>query len=118
MVWSLPIGTPIYARAPILAVLGLAGCGEQSKPGDSAAQSDLKIVEQVQIDDNGAAVQAEADAKIDARAHVVLVWGRGWHPGVIGIVASARGDERKVIGAFHADQFKAAADVNPHRLGY
>ena len=34
-----------------------------------------------------AAVQAEADAKIDARAHVVLVWGRGWHPGVIGIVA-------------------------------
>ena len=34
-----------------------------------------------------AAVQAEADAKIDARARVVLVWGRGWHPGVIGIVA-------------------------------
>jgi hypothetical protein len=37
---------------------------------------------------------------------------------VIGIVASARGDERKVIGALHADQFKAATDVNPHRLGY
>ncbi len=38
--------------------------------------------------------------------------------GVISIVASARGDERKVIGALHADQFKAATDVNPHRLGY
>jgi hypothetical protein len=38
--------------------------------------------------------------------------------GVIGIVASARGDERKIIGALHADQFKPIADVNPHRLGY
>jgi hypothetical protein len=38
--------------------------------------------------------------------------------GVIGIVTCARGDERKVIGALHADQFKAATDVNPHRLGY
>ncbi|MBJ6121940.1 single-stranded-DNA-specific exonuclease RecJ [Sphingomonas mollis] len=34
-----------------------------------------------------AAVQVEADLRIDAQANVVLVWGRGWHPGVIGIVA-------------------------------
>ncbi|GGB20647.1 single-stranded-DNA-specific exonuclease RecJ [Sphingomonas metalli] len=34
-----------------------------------------------------AAVQAEADLAIDLGAHVVTVWGRGWHPGVIGIVA-------------------------------
>lgn len=34
-----------------------------------------------------AAVQAEADLLIDERAHVVTVWGQGWHPGVIGIVA-------------------------------
>jgi single-stranded-DNA-specific exonuclease len=34
-----------------------------------------------------AAVQAEADLKIDERSNVVLVWGHGWHPGVIGIVA-------------------------------
>jgi hypothetical protein len=37
---------------------------------------------------------------------------------VIGIVAGARRDKRKVIGALHADQFKPIADVNPHRLGY
>jgi hypothetical protein len=37
---------------------------------------------------------------------------------MIGIVASARGDERKILGALHADQFKPAADVNLHRLGY
>ncbi|SFP33408.1 single-stranded-DNA-specific exonuclease RecJ [Sphingomonas rubra] len=34
-----------------------------------------------------AAVQLEADTRIDARANVVLVAGHGWHPGVIGIVA-------------------------------
>ncbi len=34
-----------------------------------------------------AAVQAEADLRIDAAAHVVVVSGQGWHPGVIGIVA-------------------------------
>ncbi len=34
-----------------------------------------------------AAVQAEADLLIDERANVVTVWGQGWHPGVIGIVA-------------------------------
>lgn len=34
-----------------------------------------------------AIVQAEADAKIDSHANVVLIWGHGWHPGVIGIVA-------------------------------
>jgi single-stranded-DNA-specific exonuclease len=34
-----------------------------------------------------AGVQADADLRIDAGANVVLVWGHGWHPGVIGIVA-------------------------------
>ena len=45
-----------------LAVLGLAGCAEQAKPGDQAAQSDLKIVEQVQIGPDGAAVKAATGA--------------------------------------------------------
>ncbi|MFS0770689.1 single-stranded-DNA-specific exonuclease RecJ [Sphingomonas sp. 1P08PE] len=34
-----------------------------------------------------AAVQAEADMRIDPSAAVVVVAGHGWHPGVIGIVA-------------------------------
>ncbi len=34
-----------------------------------------------------AAVQAEADTRIDPAAHVAVVSGQGWHPGVIGIVA-------------------------------
>ena len=34
-----------------------------------------------------AGVQAEADLRIDAATGVVVVSGRGWHPGVIGIVA-------------------------------
>ncbi|MET0699111.1 MAG: ABC transporter substrate-binding protein, partial [Mycobacterium sp.] len=44
-----------------LLVWGLAGCN-QSKPEEGAAQSDLKIVEQVQIDQNGAEVKPEAGA--------------------------------------------------------
>ena len=32
-------------------------------------------------------MQADADLRIDVSANVVLVWGHGWHPGVIGIVA-------------------------------
>ena len=38
-----------------LAVLGIAGC-TQSKPDDSAAQTDLKIVAQMPVDQNGAEV--------------------------------------------------------------
>ncbi|MDP1026639.1 single-stranded-DNA-specific exonuclease RecJ [Sphingomonas sp. KR1UV-12] len=34
-----------------------------------------------------AAVQAEADERVDLSASVVVVGGHGWHPGVIGIVA-------------------------------
>ncbi|TFV55395.1 branched-chain amino acid ABC transporter substrate-binding protein [Mycobacterium sp. PS03-16] len=41
--------------------LGLAGCS-QSTPEEEAAQTDLKIVEQVQIDENGAEVQAAEGA--------------------------------------------------------
>ncbi|MCV7226699.1 branched-chain amino acid ABC transporter substrate-binding protein [Mycolicibacterium komossense] len=44
-----------------LLVMGIAGCN-QSKPEEGAAQSDLKIVEQVQIDQNGAEVKPEAGA--------------------------------------------------------
>jgi branched-chain amino acid transport system substrate-binding protein len=39
--------------------MGIAGCN-QSKPDEGAAQSDLKIVEQVQIDQNGAEVKPDA----------------------------------------------------------
>jgi branched-chain amino acid transport system substrate-binding protein len=41
--------------------VGIAGCN-QSKPEQGTAQSDLKIVEQVQIDQNGAEVKPEAGA--------------------------------------------------------
>ncbi|WP_167759587.1 branched-chain amino acid ABC transporter substrate-binding protein [Mycobacterium sp. PS03-16] len=44
-----------------LLALGLAGCS-QSTPEEEAAQTDLKIVEQVQIDENGAEVQAAEGA--------------------------------------------------------
>ncbi len=40
-----------------LMVLGMAGC-QQSKPEGQTSQSDLKIVEQVQIDEKGAEVKA------------------------------------------------------------
>ena len=41
-----------------LVVLGIAGCQQQSEPSeDGAAPSDLKIVEQVQIDENGTEVK-------------------------------------------------------------
>ena len=46
----------IAASSAVLAVLGIAGCN-QSKPNENSSQSDLKIVEQVQIDQNGAEVK-------------------------------------------------------------
>jgi branched-chain amino acid transport system substrate-binding protein len=49
----------IVASSVLLAVLGIAGCSKQSSSSDNSAQSDLKIVEQVQIDQNGAPVKAE-----------------------------------------------------------
>lgn len=42
-------------------VLALAGCN-QAAPEENSSQSDLKIVEQVQIDENGAEVKAAAGA--------------------------------------------------------
>jgi len=44
-----------------LIVFGVAGCN-QSSPSEDKAQSDLKIVEQIQIDQNGAEVKPEAGA--------------------------------------------------------
>ena len=44
-----------------LLVLGMAGCN-QSAPEQSASQADLKIVQQVQIDENGAEVKAAEGA--------------------------------------------------------
>lgn len=55
----------IAAAAVGIVVLGVAGCGEQSKPAGSAGAGDLKIVEQVQVDENGAPVKA-ADAGVPA----------------------------------------------------
>ena len=51
----------IAASSAVLAVLSIAGCN-QSKPNENSSQSDLKIVEQVQIDQNGAEVKPEAGA--------------------------------------------------------
>jgi branched-chain amino acid transport system substrate-binding protein len=50
-----------------LVVLGIAGCQQQAEPGEGeAAPADLKIVEQVQIDGNGAEVPPpEAAAAAD-----------------------------------------------------
>ena len=47
-----------------LVVLGIAGCSQQSQPseGEAAAPADLKIVEQVQIDENGGEVKAAEGA--------------------------------------------------------
>ena len=44
-----------------LVVLSMAGC-QQSKPQEDTAQTNLKIVEQVQIDENGAEVKAAEGA--------------------------------------------------------
>ena len=46
-------------------LLGIAGCQQQSEPTDEggAAQSDLKIVEQVQIDENGTEVKPAEGVK-------------------------------------------------------
>lgn len=52
----------IAVSAASLAVLGIAGCAEKSQTGDGAAPSDLKIVEQVQIGPDGAAVVAAESA--------------------------------------------------------
>jgi len=56
----------IAAGSALLLVLGAAGCGEQSATNDKAAPTEvatnLKIVEQVQIDQNGAEVKAQAGA--------------------------------------------------------
>ncbi|AQT80304.1 branched chain amino acid ABC transporter substrate-binding protein [Mycolicibacterium litorale] len=52
----------IVVSSVALAVLGIAGCSKQSSSNDNAAQSDLKIVEQVQIDQNGAEVKPDAGA--------------------------------------------------------
>ena len=56
------IRTLIVVSAAGLTMLGVAGCAQQSKPEDNAAGSDLKIVEQVQIDEDGAAVKPAAGA--------------------------------------------------------
>lgn len=52
----------IAASAVGLVLLGTAGCAEQPKSGDTPAQGDLKIVEQVQIGPDGAAVKAATGA--------------------------------------------------------
>ena len=44
-----------------LVVLGIAGCN-QSAPEENQSQANLKIVEQVQIDENGAEVKAAEGA--------------------------------------------------------
>ncbi|QEN13946.1 branched-chain amino acid ABC transporter substrate-binding protein [Mycolicibacterium sp. ELW1] len=53
----------IAASSALLAVIGIAGCNQQTPSnGGNASQSDLKIVEQVQIDQNGAEVKPDAGA--------------------------------------------------------
>lgn len=49
----------IAVSSMALLMLGIAGCNKQSSPSGNSAQSDLKIVEQVQIDQNGAEVKTE-----------------------------------------------------------
>ncbi len=54
-------GAQLLSVAQDLMVLGMAGC-QQSKPEEEASQTDLKIVEQVQIDDKGGEVKAAEGA--------------------------------------------------------
>ncbi|WP_319436548.1 branched-chain amino acid ABC transporter substrate-binding protein [Mycobacterium sp. RTGN5] len=50
----------IAASSALLAVFGIAGCNQQSPSnGGNSSQADLKIVEQVQIDQNGAEVKSD-----------------------------------------------------------
>ncbi|BBY67348.1 branched chain amino acid ABC transporter substrate-binding protein [Mycolicibacterium helvum] len=51
----------IAASSALLAVFGIAGCNQQSPSnGGNSSQADLKIVEQVQIDQNGAEVKSDS----------------------------------------------------------
>jgi branched-chain amino acid transport system substrate-binding protein len=51
----------IAASSALLAVFGIAGCNQQSpSTGGNSSQADLKIVEQVQIDQNGAEVKSDS----------------------------------------------------------
>lgn len=52
----------IAASSALLAVLGIAGCSQQSPSSGNSAEGNLKIVEQVQIDQNGAEVKPDAGA--------------------------------------------------------
>ena len=53
----------LLSVAQVLVVLGMAGCQQQSEPSEGGeAQADLKIVEQVQIDENGAEVKPPEQA--------------------------------------------------------
>ena len=49
-----------------LLVLGVAGCN-QSKPAEEQAQGNLKIVEQIQIDQDGKEIKSDTSAKPAAR---------------------------------------------------
>lgn len=51
----------IAVTAAVLGI-GLAGCAKQSAPGETAAESNLKIVAQAPVDQNGAEVKLEAGA--------------------------------------------------------
>ena len=51
----------IAVTAAVLGI-GIAGCAKQSAPGENAAQSNLKIVAQMPVDQNGAEVKLEAGA--------------------------------------------------------
>ncbi|KQR80789.1 single-stranded-DNA-specific exonuclease RecJ [Sphingomonas sp. Leaf343] len=57
---------------------------DPAEAGALAAELDRYNEERRAIE---AAVQEHADTLVDASARVVVVSGRGWHPGVIGIVA-------------------------------
>ncbi len=49
----------IALSTAVIAVSAVAGCGKQAAPNESGAPSELKIVEQVQVDQNGGAVSAD-----------------------------------------------------------
>jgi single-stranded-DNA-specific exonuclease len=89
-----------YALAPRINAAGrmdsavtalqLVLCEEESRAAELAKRlGDANTARQQIEQDIAAAARAQLEADPDrARDRVVLVWGRGWHPGVIGIVAS------------------------------
>ena len=95
-------------------VLALAGCN-QAAPEESSSQSDLKIVEQVQIDQNGAEVKAAAGAAPadpQVPADAVTASGSGLDPDISADYADLQVDRVAKARHLSADEVRALVRDN------